>query len=137
MNIEQISIEKFRSIKKISFSINDITAIVGENNSGKTAVLRAINSVLNYSFEEEFFLNRRHQYAQKSNTHITITFKNIPEDVRLSPYVWDGRMTLRFSYIYSENKRKLFIIKGTVKTPVDESVLDIISEYIMYIYIIL
>ena len=37
MNIEQITIEKFRSIKKVSFSINDITAIVGENNSGKTS----------------------------------------------------------------------------------------------------
>lgn len=135
MNIEQIIIEKFRSIKKVSFNINDITAIVGENNSGKTSVLRAINAVLNYSFEEEFFVNRRHQYAQKSNTHITIMFNNIPDDERLLTYVHDGKITLCFSYIYSENKRKLFITKGTDKVSIDESVLAIISEHIMYVYI--
>ena len=135
MNIEQIIIEKFRSIKKVSFSINDITAIVGENNSGKTSVLRAINAVLNYSFEEEFFVNRRHQYAQKSNTHITITFNNIPDDERLLTYVHDEKITLCFSYIYSENKRKLSITKGTAKVSIDESVLAIISEHIMYVYI--
>lgn len=135
MNIEQITIEKFRSIKKMSFCINDITAIVGENNSGKTSVLRAINSVLNYSYEEEYFINRRHQYAQKSNTHITITFKKIPNDTRLSSYIHDDRITLHFSFVYSENKRKLSIIKGTTKLPVDESVLGIISEHIMYVYI--
>lgn len=135
MNIEQIIIEKFRSIKKVSFNINNITAIVGENNSGKTSVLRAINAVLNYSFEEEFFVNRRHQYAQKSNTHITIMFNNIPDDERLLTYVHDGKITLCFSYIYSENKRKLFITKGTDKVSIDESVLAIISEHIMYVYI--
>lgn len=135
MNIEQIVIEKFRSIKKVSFGINDITAIVGENNSGKTSVLRAINAVLNYSFEEEFFVNRRHQYAQKSNTHITITFNNIPDDDRLLTYVHDEKITLCFSYIYSENKRKLFVTKGTAKVLIDESVLAIISEHIMYVYI--
>lgn len=117
------------------FSINDITAIVGENNSGKTAVLRAINAVLNYSYEEEFFVNRRHQYAQKSNTHITIAFINIPNDERLLSYVHDQKITLLFSYIYSENRRKLSIIKGTAKIPVDESVLETISEHIMYVYI--
>ena len=135
MNIEQIIIEKFRSIKKVSFNINDITAIVGENNSGKTSVLRAINAVLNYSFEEEFFVNRRHQYAQKSNTHITITFNNIPDDERLLTYVHDEKITLCFSYIYSENKRKLSITKGTAKVSIDEYVLAIISEHIMYVYI--
>lgn len=135
MNIELITIEKFRSIKKISFAINDITAIVGENNSGKTSVLRAINAVLNYSFEEEFFLNRRHQYAQKSNTHITITFNNTPPDERLLPYIQDRKITVHFSYIYSENKRKLFIVKSGTKIPIDESILSIISEHIMYVYI--
>ena len=34
--------------------MNDITAIVGENNAGKTAILRALNAIMNY--EEEYFL---------------------------------------------------------------------------------
>ena len=32
-------------------------ALVGENNAGKTAILRALNSVFNYEYEKEFFLN--------------------------------------------------------------------------------
>lgn len=135
MNIQNIIIEKFRSIKKMSFCLNDITAVVGENNSGKTSVLRAINAVLNYAYEKAFFINRRHQYAPKSNTRITITFNNIPADERLSMYKQDGTLTIRFSYIYSENKRKLYIEKGINKIPVDDSVLGIIAQYVMYVYI--
>ncbi|WP_245157108.1 AAA family ATPase [Anaerovorax sp. IOR16] len=79
MKISEVKIEKFRSIKKATFRINDITAVVGENNAGKTAVLRAINAVLNYEFEENSFISKKHQYAPRNNTYISITFTEIPE----------------------------------------------------------
>ena len=52
MRIEEVKIKNFRSIKSATFRMNKITAVVGENNAGKTAVLRAINAVLNYMDEE-------------------------------------------------------------------------------------
>ena len=52
MKIEQIEITKFRSIKHARIVMHDITAIVGENNAGKTAILRALNAVMNYEQEK-------------------------------------------------------------------------------------
>lgn len=65
MKIKSISIENFRSIKNATINFNEITALVGENNAGKTAVLRALNSVFNYEYENEFFLNSMHRYWKK------------------------------------------------------------------------
>jgi predicted ATP-dependent endonuclease of OLD family len=39
MKIKKIEISKFRSIETGSFDIDDILGIVGQNNSGKTAIL--------------------------------------------------------------------------------------------------
>lgn len=135
MKICDVTIEKFRSIKRAAFHMNEITAVVGENNSGKTSVLRAINAVLNYSFEEEFFQNRTHQYVAKSNTHITITFSEIAENEYYAEYIQDGKLTIKFSFIYSENKRRLNVVKGTSVIPIDESFLEELSKSIMYVYI--
>lgn len=55
MKLKSITIEKFRSIKKSTIYLNKINGIVGENNAGKTAILRAINSILNFKLEEPFF----------------------------------------------------------------------------------
>ena len=60
MRIEEVKIKNFRSIKSATFRMNKITAVVGENNAGKTAVLRAINAVLNYMDEEMSFKNKTH-----------------------------------------------------------------------------
>ena len=58
--------------------MHDITAIVGENNAGKTAVLRALNSVMNFKEEEENFINYRHRFAPRCNTHIRVVFTDVP-----------------------------------------------------------
>lgn len=58
MRIRSINIKRFRSIKEASFEMKDITAIVGENNAGKTGVLRALNSVFNFDEEKNFFLTK-------------------------------------------------------------------------------
>ena len=60
MNISNISIVKFRSIKNCQIHFSRINALVGENNSGKTAILRAINYLFNYEFEEDQFITHAH-----------------------------------------------------------------------------
>lgn len=135
MRIVSVAIEKFRSIKKASFEMNDITAVVGENNSGKTAVLRAINSVLNYSYEEESFINRHHQHASKTNSHITIEFSDIPEDFKYPELITDSKLTIKFSYIYSESKRKISVWKNKSWETKDNSLIDEISKHFTYVYV--
>ena len=42
MKIERIQIKNFKSIKSIKFAPRDINVFVGENDSGKTNILRAL-----------------------------------------------------------------------------------------------
>lgn len=52
MKIKELHIEKFRAILKCDIEFKDIMAIVGENNSGKTTILRALNAFFNFEEEE-------------------------------------------------------------------------------------
>ena len=54
MKISNISIEQFRSIKKCQLRLGEITTVVRENNAGKTALLKALNSVFNWDEEKCF-----------------------------------------------------------------------------------
>ncbi|MCO4577283.1 DNA replication and repair protein RecF [Streptococcus infantarius subsp. infantarius] len=71
MRIKEVQIKQFRSIKEAKFEFNQINAVVGENNAGKTAVLRALNSFFNFENEKESFENRSHQFAARTNSYIT------------------------------------------------------------------
>lgn len=135
MKITRVEIEKFRSIRKACFRMGEITAVVGENNAGKTAVLRALNCVLNYKYEEESFFKKRHQYGPRANTYITITFEDVPDSEVYRPYLFGSTLTLQFLYSYSENKKKYVIIKGRDKVSVDDSFVSELSKDIKYVYI--
>lgn len=135
MKIASVKITKFRSIKEAQFNLSDITAVVGENNAGKTAILRAINAVLNFSFEQSSFINKQHRFAPKTNTYIKLTFADVPD----KPYYEDKKymdsLVLEFVYFYSDNKKKYYIYKGHEKIAVDDAFIDNISNDISYVYI--
>ena len=44
MKIYKVEISKFRSIEKGQFYLKNLNAIVGQNNSGKSGIMRALNS---------------------------------------------------------------------------------------------
>ena len=68
MKIKELHIEKFRAILKCDIEFKDIMAIVGENNSGKTTILRALNAFFNFEEEEYFFINNMYQFAVNGQT---------------------------------------------------------------------
>lgn len=135
MKIQEVTIKKFRSIKEAKFRMDTITAVVGENNAGKTAVLRALNSVLNFSDEEHNFVQKRHQFATRNNTYITIVFNDIPSKEEYDNYIFNNSLTLEFCYSYSNNKRNLSILKNRDKHTVDDNFLKKLYEDIMFVYI--
>ena len=134
MKIEQIEIVKFRSIKNARITMHDITAIVGENNAGKTAILRALNAVMNYAQEKEAFISHKHQFAPKCNSKITIVFEDVPEV--FNDKIANHRLTIEFSYQYGSHKESFSILKGRdQKEKVDIEFMDRLSTYIQYVYI--
>jgi len=64
MKIKKIHIENFRSIKELDLEPGSMCILVGENNSGKTNLLRALNLILGETwpterqFNEDDFWNR-------------------------------------------------------------------------------
>ena len=46
MKISTIRIENFRGIRRLDLELDDVTVLIGENNSGKTSVLDAIRICL-------------------------------------------------------------------------------------------
>jgi len=84
MKISRIIIKKFRSIEKADIWISSINAIVGQNNSGKSCLLRALNVFFNYEKEEQAFLSGVHTFATRSIAKIEVHFDNF--DVDKTPY---------------------------------------------------
>lgn len=83
MLIETLSIENYRSIKKLTIKIkNNFLQLIGENNSGKTNVFRAIDLFFKSSVagitQEDFF-----QKTIKNSIKISITFFNLTESENL------------------------------------------------------
>lgn len=135
MRIEEVKIKNFRSIKSATFRMNKITAVVGENNAGKTAVLRAINAVLNYMDEEMSFKNKTHQYAVRSNTYITISFVEVPDKVIYKDKIDIDKLVIKFVYKYSKDKEQYMYVKDGEEKSVDDEFMKNLSKDIKYVYI--
>lgn len=138
MKISSITIKKFRSIKESSFNMKNITAIVGENNAGKTGILRALNSVFNFEDEKKFFLDKTHQYAPRNNSYIVLKIEDIPDKSEfLRKYIFNNELTIEWMYTYSENKRKLCVFYGTQKENIQnlENFIEELNKCLTYVYI--
>lgn len=135
MNISDISIVKFRSIKSCQIHFSKINALVGENNSGKTAILRAINCLFNYEFEEDQFITHTHQYAPRNNTKIEIVLTNIPDKPIYKDKVIDNKLTLGLKFRYSDNKRTLYCNAPQGSETLDEEFIRLLKNDLEYIYI--
>ena len=138
MRLKRVVIENFRSIKYCSIDFHEITAVVGENNSGKTAILRALNSFFNYEFEENDFRNGVHRYAPRTITKITIVLSDIPAK---EPYQdktdASGDLHIKFTYNYSKSSsgRRLYFEKNGSINQIDVSFLNSLKNDIDYVYI--
>lgn len=81
MKISRVYIENYRSIKKLDFSPGNYCVLIGENNAGKSNILKAVNLVLgetwptDRSFSEEDF----HNQDTTSDVLIQVYFNEVIE----------------------------------------------------------
>ena len=138
MKLKEATIENFRSIKNCSIRFHELTAIVGENNSGKTAILRALNSVFNYEYEEEDYRSGAHRYAPRTITKITLTFSDVPDKQGYGEFIDSaGELRVRFTYNYSKSTpgRRLYIEKDGENKQVEVTFVDVLKNDIDFVYI--
>lgn len=135
MKIIEIEIFKFRSISKCVIQMSEINAIVGENNAGKTAILRALNSFFNYEFESKYFEDNTHQFAKRSNTRISILFMDIPDKLLYQGKTSNNTLRVEFQFAYSDNRKTISYIINGQKVTVDDTFIEDLKQDIDYVYI--
>ncbi|MDA8136037.1 MAG: AAA family ATPase [Desulfobacteraceae bacterium] len=86
MKICKLEINKFRSIDHIEIEIEKITSVIGENNSGKSSILRAIELFYEESIRsinEEFFFFKN----ENNPIEIILTFNSLSAEENEQKYI--------------------------------------------------
>ena len=99
MKIKNIRIQKFRAIKSAEIQVDQELALVGQNSSGKSSILRALNSFFNFESEKAYFELSRHSYSNTSTAIIEIEFDDTPAAVdipRVSPNSNNVKIRLKY-----------------------------------------
>lgn len=104
MKLKTLSITKFRSIKNSELYFNDINAIVGQNNSGKSSLLRALNAFFNPELELNSFIDKSHQYTAKTKPIIELTFSEVPDKNPFKSFTISGELTIKLIFDNRTNR---------------------------------
>lgn len=136
MKIHSMRIQKFRSINDSTIIFQQILALVGANNVGKSHVLRALNSFFNYDEERENFLNEAHLYSKQSRPRITVTFDEITtEDGIDDEYLYNGKLVVKFTYRWDRKNPTYSVVKGADNKNIDAGTFKKLMEHFTYVYI--
>ncbi|TMP31199.1 ATP-dependent nuclease [Pseudoalteromonas rubra] len=98
MEISRVIIKKFRSIKKADIWVDSINAIVGQNNSGKSCLLRALNVFFNYEKEESAFVDGVHSFAPRAISKVEIHFENFDENRTPDKYINNNKVMIEAAF---------------------------------------
>jgi len=103
-----VTIENFRSIKSVSFDFEDLAILIGENNTGKTNILRALSWFFSSSArgmtEEDFYNKDTHNEIK-----ITVTLDRLTSDEtnsRIKKYLINGTLTVQKTFCCSSETGK-------------------------------
>lgn len=78
MYLEQIKIKNFRIFNELDLTLNKgLNLLVGENNSGKTALIDAIRYVLGTNSSEQVYINETDFHEEKQNLSIQLKFVDV------------------------------------------------------------
>lgn len=134
MKLSSIQIKRFRSIENCDVRINSVCALVGENNAGKSALLRSLNSFFNLEEEKPFFYNSSHQYSTRSQPSISLVFTDLPADLEIQNKSHLGFLKLELKYL-PRSKTFTLSYKNPVSSSIGLDFLDKVKEYVDFVFI--
>lgn len=79
VRVVRLKIEKFRAIGSADIELGTVAALVGQNGSGKSSVLRALNAFFNFDEEKAEFRTGSHAYAKGTQSVIDVTLEGLAE----------------------------------------------------------
>ncbi len=133
MRLVKVKIKNFRCYKdETPFKLDDLTAIIGKNDIGKSAVVEAIDGFFNDSIEAADLSNE----ADSNSIEITCFFDGIPEEVVLdtsiptSPKdegILNAQDQLEIKKVFTFAARKTTAIYLNANHPADERLTNLLS----------
>lgn len=136
MRIDKIVVKKFRSIEKAEIWMDKLNAIVGQNNSGKSCLLRALNAFFNFDKEKEFFDNGSHSYSSGTVSKIQIHFSEVTEEKFPAKYKDNEQVDIEVSFRVGASGCKRSVKYRSGKQWVEDiDVLASLNEHIEFILI--
>ncbi|MFV8372314.1 ATP-dependent nuclease [Flavobacterium sp. LB2P74] len=134
MKIRKVQISKFRSIENGEFELIDILGIVGQNNSGKTAILKALNSFFNPTLELSNYINLTNLYStNRAVPRITITFNNINNKSVYLPFITDEQITIKQEY--SRRKLDYYVLNNGIFEAASEIFVNTLLSDVQFVLI--
>lgn len=82
--VDQIDIENFRSIEKLSVKLHRMNALIGPNNAGKSNIIKALSLVLGETYPSVRTFEENHFYGKDTNKAIKI-------DVIFNDFIFEPR----------------------------------------------
>ncbi len=135
MRIEHIEISKFRSIEYCKISLDTLNAIVGQNNSGKSALIRALNAFFNPDEEKLSFYDGKHNYTSKSIAKINVRFNNIPNENDIQEFITNDFLEVQLHYSHSTKNIAFKYKVGRKFINAPPFLMSSINKYISFVYI--
>lgn len=135
MNICKLKIVKFRGVEECVLDIGKVNALVGENNAGKSSLLKAINAFFNPDDELLTFRKGQHQYSSNSYPKITVVFENIPAVPDLTSKVFDNTLTIELTYSPKTKNITYKYIKEEAHSLDMSFINDVLKQYVDFVLI--
>ena len=132
MRLTKIDIKNFRGIEELSLSLDDICVLIGENNSGKTTILDAINLCLTSSLTRKGSIFEEYDYhlvdasadpAKAKSIEITLKFEESEEGE------WPEEAIQTISGAVHTGNDGLKSVTLRVKSHYDNSIKDYTADY--------
>jgi CRISPR-associated exonuclease Cas4 len=123
VKIKKVQIGNFRSIKSLEFDFQDLTILIGENNTGKTNILKALDLFFSSTvrgIDEEYFRGKDVQ----CNINVTVTFGDLTSEEKSSKirkYLIDDTLILQKTFSCNPETGKIESkFSGLIREPKDK-----------------
>lgn len=138
MKLTCLKLHHFRGIKNASITVGSIAAFVGENNSGKSSALRALNAFFHPNDELKHFESLSHLYSNNSTAKISLTFSKDGSEVSPSfQRYFDkrGLVQIRASYKKGFKTIQYHILKNQKWEELPSSLFNELKSRIDFLFI--
>ncbi len=111
MRIHEIIIKNYKNFKKFKINLANFNLIIGENNVGKTNLVKAIEGILNPNWRYSRFYIRESDFIDLNKPiDIIIKFNNLTDNDKknLDPQIIDpdeNSITLKFNSVWNEKEK--------------------------------